>query len=563
MGANLDIEGSHFTETGDIIGLWFWDSVYYSRPVYYTKPIAKLLPDIFFNRITNQFLNYNSEALKYIENGAYSDNVVQHTHIRILAKFGQYYFGHVFGSITNNVDTPGMQVAERYYWFTVNTLSNLRNKNYIPTTDVTIINSSITFSPVTLVEVENNASDNLSTHYYYLGVNNGTDLIIRLYTFGQDSDFTERVAFSVFNSYLGVYANVPWQTSAYKMTFNDVDITLNDTEKDGSYSEEQGGGGTYDGTSINIPIDSLPTLGAINGGFLTAYVPTTNQISDFSDWLWSTNLLDNLWVNPMDLIVGCNVSHRTPTGLGLQKEIKLGGRSSGVISKYIPNQYELVDFGEINVAEYYGNFLDYQGNVSIYLPYIGYKPIDINQFMNGKIHLYYKLDYATGNCLAQIVCVRNGSGGATALNSLMYQFSGVFYSGIPLTSQNANNIINGIVSTATSLGTTVATGGMTALGSINSAMSLLTSKKQFDHNNGLSANSGYLANQTPYLIFDRPIQSLSANFRKERGYMSNISANLSTLQGFTVIENIILDNISCTQNEADEIKTILKEGVIF
>lgn len=79
----------------------------------------------------------------------------------------------------------------------------------------------------------------------------------------------------------------------------------------------------------------------------------------------------------------------------------------------------------------------------------------------------------------------------------------------------------------------------------------------------MSGNNGYLGAQRPYLIINIPNLNLPDNYGHYYGYPCNMTVNLGTLSGFTVVSDCHLDGFSCTKTELDEIEQLLKGGVIL
>ena len=96
-------------------------------------------------------------------------------------------------------------------------------------------------------------------------------------------------------------------------------------------------------------------------------------------------------------------------------------------------------------------------------------------------------------------------------------------------------------------------------------MNVATSRYNVERSSHLGCNYGALGILTPYIIINRPMQSLAANFNDFNGYPSNITADLSTVAGYTEIDVIHLENMGeqITSVEIDEIETLLKQGVIL
>lgn len=80
---------------------------------------------------------------------------------------------------------------------------------------------------------------------------------------------------------------------------------------------------------------------------------------------------------------------------------------------------------------------------------------------------------------------------------------------------------------------------------------------------GLNGNTGYLSMQVPYIVMSIPNISMPENYGHYYGYPCNMTCNLGSLSGFTVVSDCHLDGFRCTKTELDEIEALLKEGVIL
>ena len=99
---------------------------------------------------------------------------------------------------------------------------------------------------------------------------------------------------------------------------------------------------------------------------------------------------------------------------------------------------------------------------------------------------------------------------------------------------------------------------------MSAANAVSSSKVTTQRVGNISGGVSLMDDFVPYLIVHRPIQSLAQNYAQNKGYTSNISAALSSLNGYTEVEYIHLDGISgATDAELNEIERLLKEGVII
>lgn len=335
----------------------------------------------------------------------------------------------------------------------------------------------------------------------------------------------------------------------------------------GGNSGTGGGNGNFDPTGDNIEIPGLPTLSAIDTGFITLFNPTISQMRNLASYMWTgafdINNFKKIFANPMDCILGLSI---VPVAVpdGSAKEVKVGNISTGISMTTAGSQYVEVDCGSITVKEYWGAYLDYDPytKAEIYLPYVGTHPISVDDIMGTTVTVKYHVDILSGACTAYVKCG----------NSVLYEFIGQCSSSIPITGNDWTNVINGVLSIAGSIGTMVATGGLSAPISAGSAIAgganiastaINTMKPSIEKSGAMSGTGGMLSVQTPYLILTRPRQALPAGQNAFSGYPSFITEYLGGLSGYTEIESIHLDNIPATNAEITEIETLLRKGVIL
>lgn len=329
----------------------------------------------------------------------------------------------------------------------------------------------------------------------------------------------------------------------------------------GGESDTGGGTGNFDGTGDNIDIPSLPTLSAVDTGFITLFNPSAGELRSLANYMWNNSLFDldawkKIFANPMDAILGLSI---VPVAVpnGGQSTVTVGNISTGVSMNKAATQYVAVDCGTLNVNEYWGAYLDYDPytKAEIYLPYIGTHPLAVDDIMGKAVHVVYHVDVLSGACCAFVKC---GS-------SVLYTFVGQCAASIPITGNDWTNVINGVMSIAASIGTMVATGGASApLAATSIASAAVNSMKpNVEKSGSLGGMGGMLGVQTPYLILTRPRQALPANQNTLSGYPSYITRKLSDISGYTEIDSIHLKNIPASEQEISEIESLLKSGVIL
>lgn len=341
---------------------------------------------------------------------------------------------------------------------------------------------------------------------------------------------------------------------------NNLEPFITDPYEQGGESGTGGGTGNFDETGDDIDIPGLPTLSAVDTGFITLFNPSAGELRNLANYMWG-DLFDldtwkKIFADPMDAILGLSI---VPVAVpnGGSRTVTVGNISTGVSMNTAAAQYVSVDCGTLNVNEYWGAYLDYDPytKAEIYLPYIGTHPLAVDDIMNKSVHVVYHIDILSGACCAYVKC-----GG-----SVLYSFVGQCSCSIPITGNDWTNVINGALSIAASIGTMVATGGATApMAAATIASTAVNSMKPSVEKSGsMGGMGGMLGVQTPYLILTRPRQALPARQNAFMGYPSFITMSLGDCSGYTEIESVHLENLSATEQELSEIESLLKGGVIF
>ena len=331
-------------------------------------------------------------------------------------------------------------------------------------------------------------------------------------------------------------------------------------------STSQGGQGEMIDTTDPIEIDSKPLL--TTGDFLRVYKLTATDLSALQAKLISNGFLDNLIAklrtDAMDYIVGLNAIPINATNVA-SSTIKIANLDTEINASYLSWYIEDIDFGEIALTEYFQTFMDYSPytKLSVYIPYCGIVPLNVDNFMNDKISMKCRVDMLTGQF---VVFVSNSVGIVTTVSgNCAYQ--------LPIRANDYNRLVTsglgllgGIVGTAGALATgnvplAIGAGLGTAGGLVATSQSM--TKPDVTSKGSLGGNYGLLGNRTPYLIIQRPSISVPKDYGKTIGYMSRITAKLGDLTGYTVVEEIHLEHISATDDEKRLIENALKSGVIL
>lgn len=310
-----------------------------------------------------------------------------------------------------------------------------------------------------------------------------------------------------------------------------------------------------DSPNIIIPDTNIDTgLGAV-------YVPTIEQLNNFSQWLWSPNFIDQikkLFSDPMQGIIGLHQIYFTPEHNGTDT-IHCGYLDSGVSSDYTKKRYIKINCGSVNVKETFGNIFDYEPLTTIecYLPFIGIVPLKVGDVMRSTLSIEYVCDVLTGACLCNIYVLRDD------IKALLYTYGGNCAVNYPLSSGSYMGIVSSLVGVTMSVATGIISGGTSIPLSIGGgAMSLLNAKTNVKTSGGYSGNTGAMGVKKPYLIIKNTLTSMPDNYNKYIGNAYNDIKNISECVGYSVIENVQLIG-EMTDTEKEEIKNYLESGVII
>lgn len=344
--------------------------------------------------------------------------------------------------------------------------------------------------------------------------------------------------------------------------------------------------GSFDDTSDTITLSSKPTLSVGNSGFVHAYVVTEQILQQIGTALFPT--IDSSdpsltgipeAINYLTMVMFFN--KRTDYILdvlilpitvpsGNASHVRVGGSDLVVVESGqqvycqappVTDFYVDVDCGSLTIPEYWANFLDFTGTrFKLFLPAVGYVDLQ-GEFINGgTINVKYRFNIVDGSFMCYVTST---SGHSKLKNSLVAQYSGVWAMHIPITGQDYTNKISGLISSVGS----VAMGGMMGgggalMGAVSSLANTAMQKPQTTHANGYNASSSFLTHRKPYLIIERQSSQFSEKYPSESGLPCYVSRKLSTVHGYTVIENPVL-NIACSDAEYNELVQLLKSGIIL
>lgn len=378
--------------------------------------------------------------------------------------------------------------------------------------------------------------------------------------------------------------------------------TGNPYEPGGTSTEGDPTPGNFSDDSQDLDPEGLPdegSTGAVGTGFATIFTPTKSQLNHLADVMWGNDIvsfLQNQVENIKDMFVSLGIVPFRVTPGATVSVMWLGIVDTAISLTKAANQFYEFNMGSINMAtsEYVyssKSALDYSpfSKLGIYLPFIGYQELDIDECRESIIGLKYKIDILSGSCVAQISL--NGNP--------VYQFAGNCMTQIPLTGQDAQtlftNAVNvGIAAAGAKSAGAVASAGdaatdamvdsgkigaesgeaqhaqhaahvSNARGSLASATAngMMGMKPSYSKAGAISASNSLLALKQPFLFLTTPRQCIPEHYQRYCGFPSNITGKLGDFSGYTVVEDIRLNGLVATSSEVEEIYQLLKSGVII
>ena len=319
---------------------------------------------------------------------------------------------------------------------------------------------------------------------------------------------------------------------------------------------------------VNLVKPGLTTTGIFNRTFAL----TANDVDKLADYLWNadenvfTEIVKGLALmggNPIDGLIDLRLYpfDCAKIGGGGHSETIVVGRTDTKVNALKINDYNAVlDLGSCTFHQKFGNFLDYEPftTASLYIPYVGIVPISTADFMGQTISCKMIVDITTGSCTA--IVFANGI-------PMIYKNGNIGVE-IPMTGTNSAEYASRIASGLTSGATDIALGaasknvGQVVSGVGQIADSALSVNNTMYNTAGSSSPAcGLWQPQNCYFIIQRPVTIIPDSYGHTVGYACNYQANLSSLSGFTCCYNVDLSSLYASDEEMEEITSLLANGI--
>ena len=336
-----------------------------------------------------------------------------------------------------------------------------------------------------------------------------------------------------------------------------------------------GGGGTGDNISDEIPLPDVSYLP--NNTAYNRYWLTGSKVSDLQTFLFSDTFLQDikrLWSDPAEYVI--NLTYYPFDGYShhpaacTAENVSIGGIASNISAYAMLSNYQNVfNGGSIAIEEYYGTYLDYSPytTAEIYIPYIGYRQLNLSDIMGKTLSLKYVVDFDTRAVTAILL----------SDNTPLTMYSGAFGVDIAISGNNNNQVaqnilgmIGNVASVAGGIVSLVATSGASAPAAVPQITSAATSlanqvvnveiaPRQFGTP---SPTTALYAPQQAFIVLHRPITAEPANYKELCGYNAGYSDKVSAFTGYLKASSVKLTaNQTATDSEKSEIISLLQGGI--
>lgn len=287
----------------------------------------------------------------------------------------------------------------------------------------------------------------------------------------------------------------------------------------------------------------------------TTYAMNESNLKSMGLKLWDASFIENIKLvnnSPIENILSVK-SFPFPITGGTATNVVLGNVDMGVegnkiSSTFIPRK----TIGTFTVPKKFSGhleWLNWHTIVTCYLPYIGFVELETKQILDKTITLKYIYDVITGVCTACFY----------ANNIEIAKYSGTLAIDIPITASNRAQVEAGYIRSALGAIGSLASGNL--LGVAANGFGALTAHNSFTTKGSPSPSCDGFDEQKAFIIIDYPVYQEPTNFGHDCGYPCNLSLTLRNLSGFTQLQNVDVTGLAITENEREELKTLLESGI--
>lgn len=376
-------------------------------------------------------------------------------------------------------------------------------------------------------------------------------------------------------------ANETTTCLTYLFDLRVFDGTTPQPTTDNSTTTPYGRTGTYNFTSdqmTDVPPTGYSFVNRWAHGLTLYHINDLQAEAIFAEF-WGNETLWQMFLNStVKQIQGVLCMHKVPVPVASgssTRALSIFGKrvARGELLEQLPLvNSQIVQYPEspqwIPIEEIYGDYFDYAGQTrfSVYLPFVGTVPIDVNKIMGGAIKTVYHIDLLTGNLIARVYGRNSMYNGAEVL---LYQGSGNCALHIPYigNDQGGMKLLGALAGVATAGLATVATGGAASAPAL-AAISGTAGYALAPHNasvNNIPTEASPLSYPYVCYIMEYPERLLTALQGKQTGFATASGGENTTVSNYSGFTQGFLhaDIAGATEAEKAEIENAFQAGVIL
>ncbi len=331
------------------------------------------------------------------------------------------------------------------------------------------------------------------------------------------------------------------------------------------------------GETTDIDIPGVPDEVTLSG-FLTMYNMDGAGVNALGNAIFTSNTWTNLRNkfngvgDPISYIISA-VELPVPADRDGSKNFNLGGvevvDSGGnpIPITYATFRYKKLEFGSVTLKEVWGTEKDYsQTSVSIYLPYIGVKDLDVEMVMNSTLTLRGCIDISNGDLFYALIINKSDRPGVYIGSSgVAYRFQGNAGRQIPVGRADNTGQLAAMFGGMASMGVGLVSGNpMMAVGGAAAIIGGAAMGQKVSMASGAGGSIGRADVQYPYLIINRKVPVYPNNWRAHFGAPRYQTFTVNAVHGFTQFADYHADQIEGANDaERAAIEQAMKAGVFL
>ena len=263
-------------------------------------------------------------------------------------------------------------------------------------------------------------------------------------------------------------------------------------------------------------------------------------------------------IKMIDYVLDCHLIPVSPLTSN-SDNIRVGWQTLNISAPVVTSDYVYATCGYLPLEEFYENFADYLSTARLFIPFVGFVSLQPEWFNNAGLTLSYIFNVIDGSFTAFLEGTPYKNSHLKS-STVLGQWGGSCCVHIPITGVNYSSMMSGAI--GGTAGAIASAGSGNLAGAAMSAINAVSARGTVEQSNSYSASASFVGGREAYIQIERPISSYSANYQHELGIPANIYATLGSVSGYVQMKDVHLDGIDLTEEEKNELQSLLASGVI-